>query len=66
MQRVHFSFVVYGIIMFCVVLDMVFLWHLPTGGGNLSIFMSRNFGYRVVPINCDFSGPAERVRFLAC
>ena len=24
MQRVHFSFVVYGIIMFCVVLDMVF------------------------------------------
>ena len=43
-----------------------FLWLLPTGGRNPSIFMSRNFGYRVVPINCNFSGPAERVRFLAC
>ena len=43
-----------------------FLWLLLTGGGNLFLFFSRNFVYREVPINCNFSGPAERVRLVAC
>ena len=45
------------------VLDVVLV---VTCGGNVFLFLSMNYVYRLVPINCNIPGPVERVQLILC